>query len=495
MPRSARGGAARSRPRLMAIVALALLNVLVIGAGGALAGLLPARLLLWKIPVVASRPVVPARTLLHRAGTGGPAPTTAGLSARLSGLLAAPALGSHVTAVVADAASGKVLFSHDGGSPAEPASTAKLATAVAALDVLGPAARFTTTVVEDRPAGQAAARSPAQIVLVGGGDPTLAAGRPPAGDYPRSATLRALAAATARALAAQHHTAVRLGYDTSLYSGPGLAPGWSESYVTTGNVTPITSLEVDQGRLLPDGKPQDADNPGNLRPRSLTPAADAVRAFAGFLARDGIRIAGQSTPVRVPSGAARLAAVTSPPLAAIVEQMLTESNNVIAENLARHVALAAGQPASFSGAATAVMRVVRRLGAGPGVHLVDGSGLSPDDGIAAADLVRLLGIAASARHPTLRAAITGMPVAGFSGTLAPGQSVLAGLAPLTRGVVRAKTGNLDTVVSLAGLVYDREGTVLAFAFMADRLRSVRYLQQAGGVVDQLADALAGCGCG
>jgi D-alanyl-D-alanine carboxypeptidase/D-alanyl-D-alanine-endopeptidase (penicillin-binding protein 4) len=495
MPRSAGGAAARGRTRLTAIVALALLDVLVIGAGGALAGLLPARLALWKIPVVAGRPVVGARTLLHRAGTGGPVPTTSGLTARLSGLLAAPALGPHTTAVVADAASGKVLFSHGGGSPAEPASTAKLATAVAALDVLGPGARFTTTVVEGTAAGRAGGRGPAQIVLVGGGDPTLAAGPPPASDYPQPATLRALAAAAARALTAQHHTVVRLGYDTSLYSGPVLAPGWTESYVTTGNVTPITSLEVDQGRLLPDGKPQDADTPGNLRPRSQTPATDAVRAFAGFLARDGITIAGSSGQVRAPSGAARLAAVRSPPLAAIVEQMLTESNNVIAENLARHVALATGQPASFSGAASAVIQAVGRLGAGPGVHLVDGSGLSPDDAIAAAALVRLLGIAASARHPALRADITGMPVAGFSGTLAPGQSVLAALAPATRGVLRAKTGNLDTVVSLAGLVYDRNGTVLAFAFMADRLRSARVLQQAAAAMDQLADALAGCGCG
>jgi D-alanyl-D-alanine carboxypeptidase/D-alanyl-D-alanine-endopeptidase (penicillin-binding protein 4) len=479
----------------MAIVALALLDLLIIGAGGALAGLLPARLALWKIPVVASRPVVGARTLLHRAGTGSPVPTTAGLAAKLAGPLAAPALGSHVTAVVADAASGRVLFSRDGGSPAVPASTTKLVTAAAALDVLGPGARFTTTVAEGRKAGRAAGGPPVQIVLVGGGDPTLAAGRPPASDYPQPATLRALAAAAARALTAQHHTVVRLGYDTSLYSGPALAPGWPESYVTTGNVTPITSLEVDQGRLLPDGKPQDADTPGNLRPRSQTPATDAARAFAGFLAQDGIRLAGPPAPARAPSGAARLATVTSPPLAAVVEQMLTESNNVIAENLARHVALATGQPASFSGAAGAVMRVAGRLGTGPGVHLVDGSGLSPDDGIAAAALVRLLGVAASARHPALRAAITGMPVAGFSGTLAPGQSVLAGLAPVTRGVLRAKTGNLDTVVSLAGLVYDRNGTVLAFAFMADRLRSVRYLQQAGGAVDQLADVLAGCGCG
>ena len=43
-------------------------------------------------------------------------------------------------------------------------------------------------------------------------------------------------------------------------------------------------------------------------------------------------------------GAATLAAVSSPPLAEIVAQMLAESNNVIAENLARHVAIATGRP-------------------------------------------------------------------------------------------------------------------------------------------------------
>jgi D-alanyl-D-alanine carboxypeptidase/D-alanyl-D-alanine-endopeptidase (penicillin-binding protein 4) len=489
-----RGGAAHGRPRLTAVVSLALLNVLIIAAGGVLAWRLPARLALWKVPVVASRPVIRPHALVIGAGAGGPLPTRAGLAARLSGLLSAASLGSHVTAVVGDLASGQVLFSRDPNSPAAPASTAKLATAVAALDVLGPGARFTTRVVEDATARNAARRGTARIVLVGGGDPTLAAGRTPAGGYPRPATLEALASATARALAAQHRTAVRLGYDTSLYSGPQLAPGWSETYVTTGNVTPITSLEVDQGRLLADGKPQDADEPGNLRPRSLTPAADAAGAFAAFLARDGIRVDGPARPAGPAAGAVPIARVSSPPVAAMVEQMLTESNNVIAENLARHVALATGAPGSFSGAAGAVMTAIRRLGAAAGVRLVDGSGLSPDDRIPAAALFRLVSVAASVRHPALRAAVTGMPVAGFSGTLTRGQSVFGDLAAAARGLVRAKTGNLDTVVSMAGLAYDRAGTVLAFAFMADRVPSVRDLPQAAGTVDKLADALAGCGC-
>jgi serine-type D-Ala-D-Ala carboxypeptidase/endopeptidase (penicillin-binding protein 4) len=399
-----------------------------------------------------------------------------------------------VTAVVGDPASGQVLFSRQAGSPATPASTAKLATAVAALDVLGPGARLRTRVVEDITAGQAPARGPAPIFLVGGGDPTLVAGRAAGSEYPRPATLAALASATARALARQHRKAARIGYDTSLYSGPPMAPGWSPSYVTSGNVTPITALEVDQGRLLRSGKPQDADDPDNLRPRSLTPAADAAAAFAGFLARDGIRVDGPASPAGLPPKATRVASVSSPPLAAIVEQMLTESNNVIAENLARQVALAKGAPGSFSGGGATVTKVIRQLGAGAGVHLVDGSGLSPDDRIPAATLFRLVSLAASAGHPELRAVVTGLPVAGFSGTLTRGQSVFGDPAAASRGLLRAKTGNLDTVVSLAGLVDDRDGSVLAFAFMADRLPSAADLRPAAATVDKLAAALAGCGC-
>ena len=477
------------RPRLLSLGVLALLNVLAIGASAALAAELPARLARWRLPVVAARPLTRPGPVLGRPGAAGPLPTSAGLAARLSGLLSASVLGPHVTAVVGDPASGRVLFSRDGGSPAKPASTAKLGTAVAALAALGPAARFSTRVVE----APAPATGPVQIILVGGGDPTLAAGNPPPGGYPRPATLRQLAAATSAALRARHAGPVRLGYDTSLFTGPGLAPGWKESYVTTGNVTPIVSLEVDQGRLLPDGLPQDADVPGNSRPRSQLPAADAAAAFQRFLARDGIRIAGPPRPARAGRGDARLASASSPPLAAIVEQMLTESNNVIAENLARHVALASGRPASFSGAAAAVISVLRRLGAGTGMHMVDGSGLSPDDRIPAVTLARLVSLAASARDPGLRAAVTGLPVAGFSGTLSQGQSVFSGVPPAARGVIRAKTGNLDTVVSLAGLAYDRDGTLIDFAFMADQVRAAD-LGLAAATLNRLASVLTGCGC-
>ena len=272
-----------------------------------------------------------------------------------------------------------------------------------------------------------------------------------------------------------------------------MAPGWTISYVRTGNVTPITSLEVDQGRLTPSGVPQDADDPGNFRPRSFAPAAVAAGAFASFLTADGISVAGPVAEGAAPAGAAAVAAVTSPPLSAIVGWMLRESNNVIAEDLARQVALHTGGAASFSGAAAAVTSVLRGLGIAGGVSLVDGSGLSPDDRVTPAALTRLVAVASGPAHAGLRPAVTGMPVAGFSGTLAPGQSVFGRFTGPALGTVRAKTGNLDTVATMAGLAYDKQGRVLAFAFMADQVPPGR-LTQAAADIDAMATVLARCGC-
>jgi serine-type D-Ala-D-Ala carboxypeptidase/endopeptidase (penicillin-binding protein 4) len=481
----AKGGVVTSRLRRAALLTLALLTVFTIGAGAAVAHLLPARLALWQIPRVAGHPLAAARPVLAVAGKpqGGPV-TPGGLSARLSGTLGLPALGAHVGAIVANLSTGQVLFARDGSSPFAPASTAKLATAVAALAVLGPGARLSTRVV--------AGASSSSIILVGGGDPTLAAGRPPATDYPQPATLASLAAKTARALHARHRSSVRLGYDTSRYTGPLLPPSWPASYVTTGNVSPITSLEVDQGRLTVTGAPQDADDPGNLRPRSLTPAAGAAAAFGSLLARNGIRVLGPARPAAAPPGSVTIARVASPPLAEIVQWMLIESNNVIAENLARQVAIATRMPASFSGAAAAVAAADRRLGV-RGIHLVDGSGLSPDDRITPRALVQLIALAAREDDPRLRPVITGLPIAGFAGTLAPGGSVFGAAGPPALGLVRAKTGNLNSVAALAGVAYASNGQLLGFAFMADQVPK-NGLIPAGGAIDELATELASCGC-
>ena len=293
-----------------------------------------------------------------------------------------------------------------------------------------------------------------------------------------------------------------MGYDTSLFTGPGMAPGWPPSYVTTGDVTPVSALEVDQGRLTPTGSPEDADDPANYRARSRDSAADAAHAFASLLAAQGIRVEGSPRPQRAPAGAvgagaagaAELAKVQSPPLADLVEWMLIESNNDIAEALARQVAIATGRPASFSGGAAAVRATLRRLGAGTGIDTVDGSGLSPQDRITPAALARLISLAASPRYPRLRAVITGLPVAGFSGTLSAAENrFVTKLSAPAAGLVRAKTGTLDNVRALAGLVVDKDGRLLSFAFMINRVPA-KTMTASATILDRLAAALAGCGC-
>jgi D-alanyl-D-alanine carboxypeptidase/D-alanyl-D-alanine-endopeptidase (penicillin-binding protein 4) len=470
----------RRRSRLLPAL-IGVLCLVTIVAGLTVVRLLPHRLTLWRPPAVAARPLAGAAPVL-RAATGAvgdaSGATAAGVSRALAPVVGSPAFGPSLGVLVTNLATGQVLYDSNASAGFTPASTNKLATAVAVLKVLGPAARLTTKVV---------AAAGGSIVLVGGGDPTLAAGHPPATDYPQPATLTELASQTARALLERGERSVQLGYDASLYTGPGLGPGWPLSYVTTGNVSTITALEVDQGRVTSAGTPVDADAGGGLR--STDPAQQAATVFAGYLAADGITVRGTVQQVTAPAAATTLASVQSPPLAEIVQWMLEESNNVIAENLARHVAIAIGQPASFSGAAAAVTSVLRGLGVTAALQLYDGSGLSPADRIAPAALVQLIRLAATAAR--LRPVLTGLPVEGFSGTLVAGGSVFGGTSPTGLGVVRAKTGNLSNVVALAGSAYARNGQVLAFAVMADQVPSET--SAATQMVD-LAGVLAGCGC-
>ena len=146
----------RRSTRGVALLTLAVINVFTLAAGVTLVRVLPDRLAMLKPVRVASRADVQASPVL--AGTSAAAvPTSSGLSSALSGALTSSALGPGVSAVVADE-SGQVLWSHDASQQATPASTQKVATAVAALDVLGPDAHFVTKVVSG---------SGGRIVLVG----------------------------------------------------------------------------------------------------------------------------------------------------------------------------------------------------------------------------------------------------------------------------------------------------------------------------------------
>lgn len=347
--------------------------------------------------------------------------------------------------LVADAASGRVLFDHDGADFVPPASTAKLAVAVAALQVLGPDAHLTTRVVQGS--------GPSQVVLVGGGDPTLsgpAAVGPLSPGYPTPASLATLAQQTASQLHARGIAAVSLGYDASLYVGPALAPGWKPIYQTEGDVAPVSALEVDEGH----------PNPG-LTATAADPPAAAAGEFAMLLTSDGLTVTGVPTGAHAVPGKAVIASVASPPMSELVQRMLERSDNDLAEALSRQVALATRHPASFVGGVAAVKAAIASLGVNPtGLATVDASGLSPLDRVTPAALIALLRLAIDPGHAQLAPILAGLPVAGFSGTLS---GRFGGLAAAGAGVVRAKTGTLDGVVALAGYLQDGGGATLVFA--------------------------------
>jgi serine-type D-Ala-D-Ala carboxypeptidase/endopeptidase (penicillin-binding protein 4) len=398
-----------------------------------------------------------------------PPPTNAGLAAALGQLLGADRLGPDVGAVVLDAATGALLLDHAGAVPRTPASTAKLLTGAAALRVLGPQTRLTTTVVRGS--------TPGEVVLVGGGDPLLSASAGPA-------SLRELARVTAAALRSDGVTTVRVAVDDSLFAAPMIAPGWEKQYVPSGVVAPVSALMVDQARTTPAksaGAPTGA--------RHADPALAAGTAFATMLAAEGLSVSAQIFRSPAPPDAARLAAVDSMPIADMVERMLTTSDNDIAEALARQVAIRTGAPATFDGAGAATVAALQALGVPTeGVHVADGSGLARSDAVPAQTLARVLAVAASPDHPELRALLTGLPVAGFNGTLA--DRFTDGTA---RGVVRAKTGTLTGVSTLAGSVVDADGSLLVFAVLADEV-PVSGTLAARRALDAVASALAGCGC-
>ncbi len=87
--------------------------------------------------------------------------------------------------------------------------------------------------------------------------------------------------------------------------------------------------------------------------------------------------------------------------------------------------------------------------------------------------------------------MTGLPVAGFTGSLAYrfDKGPDAG-----RGRVRAKTGTLSGVHGLAGVTTDLDGNVLMFVLLADRVRLEDTLD-ARSTLDQMAAALGACHCG
>ncbi|PTR29099.1 D-alanyl-D-alanine carboxypeptidase/D-alanyl-D-alanine-endopeptidase (penicillin-binding protein 4) [Rhodococcus sp. OK519] len=407
-------------------------------------------------PVTATPQVVPVPD-------DAPMPTREALGAVLAPLVSNPALGAF-TGVVADAQTGTTLWSQNPDAPMTPASTAKILTAAAAMLSLAPEHRVETRVVQGS--------RPGELVLVGGGDPTLTA--QPVGQpsyYPGAPRVADLVEQIRRAGTEVDSIVV----DTSAYTGPTMAQGWMPEDVAAGYIAPIESLMIDGARIDPF-----ADE----SPRSATPALDTGRVLAQALGIDPARV----TVGKAESGAAPVASVLSAPLRDRLGVMMRRSDNVLAEAIAREVAVAENAEQSFAGATASIGQALYDAGFKmDGLTLHDGSGLSVDDRIPSRLLADVLTAAAGDTKPQLRPMLDDLPVAGATGTLS---DRYASGDRSGAGWVRAKTGTLSVASVLTGYVVDVDGRVLTFALMSND----RPPEVSRPALDAVAGALRLCGC-
>jgi len=430
-------------------------------------------------------PQAPAPQLVAASPTA-PAPTGAGLAAALAPVISNPDLGVF-SGSVTDAVTGAVLWNKDSGNAIIPASTTKILTSAAALLVLPADHRVTTRVVTGPDANE--------LVLVGGGDPTLTAQANGKGYYPDGPKLSDLVSQ----IQATGRTFDGIVVDNSAYSGPTLAPGWDPADIAGGSWAPMEPVMLDGGRLNPMVE---------YSPRTPTPALDTGKRLALALGMDPAKVRTGAAPAE----ATAVAQVQSAPLWERLTQMMTDSDDVVAESIGREIATATGDQPSFAGAAQAVLTALNAAGFDTsGVVLHDTSGLSTDDRIPSRLLDKIIaqaaagpqGVAAGNGAQTTSVVTTGgaassgnplgplldyLPVAAGTGSLAyryttPPSNVAAGW-------MRAKTGTLSVSNALAGYVLDRDGRVLTFALMSNDKPS----EASRPALDAVTAALRNCGC-
>lgn len=408
-----------------------------------------------------------------------PLPSASAVQALAQALRDDSRTGRSTNVSVIDLVTGEVLADLDASDGQVPASTTKLLTGIAAVAGLGPDFQIPTVARYDAARGE--------VALVAGGDMMLAAdagnkGEPPhtgsawGGDMPAVgyAGLGDLADQVVAALAAEGVTSVKVVIDTAAFPGPAYPLEWPAYARTSGYAAPVTGLAVNVGKLADD----------LYAPRAQDPAAAAGDAFAERLSERGItatRAGARSNSTGIDVGT-----VLSAPLADQVAFMIHSSDNTIAEVLSRVLSLNMGYAGTPDAAAYAVIEQLAGLGVDTtGLSLYDGAGFSTRNRIPPRVLTE------SMRQATLHERTQGvfdwLAVAGMSGTLADRFVSAPGA-----GVMRAKTGSLTGVTSLAGVVMTADGRPLLFAALADGMPYGPVPPRQA--VDEFVNALAQCGC-
>jgi D-alanyl-D-alanine carboxypeptidase/D-alanyl-D-alanine-endopeptidase (penicillin-binding protein 4) len=344
--------------------------------------------------------------------------------------------------------SGAQLAAHNVDTPLIGASTQKILVAAATLTELGPDFTYETKVVAPSAPHDGIVD---KMWFVGGGDPVIATDDYRAylqskGKTKGDVTTRLETLADSIVNAGVKRIPGGIVADDSRYDDERYVPDWGPQYAVDGDVGPLGALTVNDGwRSWTNGFTPVTD-----------PAANAATQLARLLTARGVQVGPLSRGV-APGDATVVAKINSPPLRAVVGSMLSSSDNNSAEEFTKELAFhATSKQGTTAAGVQVIVQKLQELGI-PTDRLVlkDGSGLDRGNRVTCRILVAALALGV---RPELRELWDGLPVAGQTGTLFDqlGDTRLA-------GKMRGKTGSLDGVSGLIGMV--DLGRSVTFAFL------------------------------
>lgn len=418
----------------------------------------------------------------------------------LSRALSRPGLNAERTSIaVVDAASGRPIVSHQPNLRLNPASCMKIITSAAALHALGPDYRFQTYIYADREPKDGAVGT---LYIYGTGDPSLVNERIwliarnlydlglrriegdividnsyfDSDEFPRKAGADHRAYAARTSAVAANFNSVTLRIDPAGRKGQNarisLEPpvdhiGVVNHLVTGGKFQlDISQAETAGGETITvRGRIPAKSEPRRVYTSVADPVAYAGAVFRFILEQNGIEVTGGTKGGRTPQNAFGLANEGSEPLSSIIKSMNKFSNNFMAEQIVKHLgAIRFGVPGSTAKGIQAIENYLASIGIRRRSYIIEnGSGLSDKNRVSSAQLAKVLSAAYQdfSIRPEL---VASFPIFGVDGTMESWN-----FFPELRSQLRAKTGTLGGVSSLAGFVELKDGRTAAFAILANGL--------------------------
>jgi len=319
-----------------------------------------------------------------------------------------------------------------------PASNIKIVTALVALEVFGPEHRFETKIVGNVADGVAAGN----LFIVGGGDPVLSLPMYRSVEkYPTTFFTDVNVLLDALVETGVTRIEGSLVGDGTLFDEQRYPSGWSADVKKTFG-GPIGALLLDDGSVF--GLSQKPDDP----------AFAASQELSARLRRLGVAVIGSAVAGKADTDLPTVASIKSAPLADLVTDMLTNSDNNTAEMLLKSIGLSVKGVASTAAGAGVVVEQLSAWGYNTeNLIIADGSGLDRSNRLTCVLMVDLLNSTSG------RTLLQKLPLGGSSGTL-----IDAFTEPPALGVVRAKTGSLTGVKALSGFASEKAGAPIFALF-------------------------------